>query len=171
MKEKIKMWLRNNNSKIVGVSFVIVFIALSISQYTIYQLQEQNEVIFPKVEKEIIKLEPKVLEVDKQLEVIEKNADKKEAEQCSITEAGKLVLADASILKQSNYVFYDLDTFKYGTNRYDYTTSKKTKKNIFGVRYAREDRDGTQIYLMIYENVDNLKVNKKEYDKFMESQK
>lgn len=167
MNEKIKVWYKSQDKvKIMLIMIVLAFLVVELTPS--FKSQVDTAIQETRV---IEKLEKKVLEVDRQQEVIEKKSDKKEAEQCTINEAGKLVLADASILKQSNYVFYDLDTFKYGTNRYDYTTSKKNKKNIFGVRYAREDRDGTQIYLMIYENVDNLKVNKKEYEKFMESQK
>lgn len=165
MKEKLKLWFIKNGNNIVFITIAILLCAKVFMASKIDELSKQNKVTAP-----VVKVVPKVIEItDEKLKAIDEAKEPK-AEQCSINEAGKLVLSDASILKQSNYIFYDLDTFKYGSNRYDYTTSKKTKKRIFGVRYAREDRDGTQIYLMIYENIDDLKVNKKEYDKFMKLQ-
>ena len=167
MLEKIKMWLRNNKSKIVGVSFVMIAIAFVISQFTIYQLREQNKVIFPKVENEINKLEPKVISVsvDKQLEKIEKNQDAK-AKECKIVD-GNIVLSENEFLKGRNLAIFDLNTFEYNENKYHLTTSSSTGAEIFGVRLKKINRDGTQTYITHYELVSNLQLNKKEYERYL----
>lgn len=62
---------------------------------------------------------------------------------------------------------------EYEVTKVKETTSLKSGKDIFGVWYQKEtpqDKVRNSVYLVIYENIDNLNLNKKAYEDYVKKQ-
>lgn len=87
--------------------------------------------------------------------------------QCTTKEV-ELVIGESAILKQMNLFVMDLGNTKYISD--SFTRDYWTKKDMYGVK--RELIVGArQVYIMIYEPIDDLKYNIKEYKSYLERTK
>lgn len=86
-------------------------------------------------------------------------------------EKEKIVYTDTpeSVIKTKNFLVSNLDN--YTVFKSEKTTSKKSGKELFGVWYKIEHETGESQYIANFELTDNLKYNKKEYEKFISKDK
>jgi len=87
----------------------------------------------------------------------------KPAQECTPVET--LVLSDSLMADKMNIFFADLNNYTVMSS--EIVTSYHTKEKIFGVKREMipKSKGATQVYLVIYEPVDKLNWNKKEYER------
>ena len=116
------------------------------------------------VEKETVKAEKVLEKIDKNIEV--ERLKPKKLQACTRQEV-KLIIGESRILDEMNLFIIDLNLAKFVSDTL--TTDYHTKKTIYGVK--RELIANSQMYMMYYEPIDNLKYNKKEYAKYLKRHK
>jgi len=149
-----------NMWKWINENIIITIVIILLSFVVGGNIAKDKLEINPLIKESIV-----VLEVKKEVVLIPKKLEAKKNVECTPQEA-KLILSDSAILKQMNLFVVDLNTARYVSH--DITTSYHTKKQIFGVK--RELIADSQLYMMLYEPVDDLNYNKKEYDRYISNQ-
>ena len=85
----------------------------------------------------------------------------KPAPSCSQSQVEYLLKTNDKFMDNKNFFVVDLNSMRFIEDKI--TNSYYSKKPIYGVKYELQGKN--QVYLMIYENIDELNYNKKYYER------
>jgi hypothetical protein len=142
--EKMKKWLNDNAKEIIFGALMAVIVVGGLYIKQIRDIYIHN-VVSTKSHTVLVKNKEHI------------------TPRCTKTEVDYILKNTDNLLSGKDFLVLDLNSMMYQKDRL--TTSKETGKKIYGV--WRKLQGHKRIYLVIYEDVDDLEHNKKDYARYL----